>query len=382
MSPGPLLLRLVPRDAGPARIPGLPLEVRRRAVVHDAPVERPAPRPAVVVAHARRVVLRRVLDPVRAAWTGSRPRRIAARVDPVPGGGRAVVLQLGERVEPLPGRQVEAVDLLGELVELGLRRILVLHGQRHQRLGELAPVLLVELLHALEHLGQDPVVVPGLAVGGNHGVLPLHPSAAVDEGPVLLDPVGRRDHEDLGPDRLRVRSRPPPELGARRRQRVHDDEPLELAERLHDLVGVGPDAGGGHPREDDALHLALQRLVVDRDPGGVRRGLGHELERVLVLRRRRVAIPALEEADHEVPVVRAEEVPRVGVELLGRALLHVVVQVLLAGRGDAQVPGQDLPRDRVVGVALDVGVAALGVHAAARPPHVAEQAAGAGRRSG
>ena len=102
-------------------------------------------------------------------------------------------------------------------------------------------------------------------------------------------------------------------------------------------------------------------------------GLGRKSNAYSFFVGRRVAVPGLEQADHELPVVRAEEVPGIGVELLGRALRDVVVEVLLARRRDAQVAGQDLPRDGVVGVALDVGVAALGVHAAARPPHVAQQ---------
>ena len=61
------------------------------------------------------------------------------------------------------------------------------------------------------------------------------------------------------------------------------------------------------------------------------------------------------------------------IRFLRRAGGHVVVAVLLAGRRNLQVAGQDLPGDGVVGVALDVGVPALRVHATPRPAHVPEQ---------
>src|SRR5207247_10815354 len=63
--------------------------------------------------------------------------------------------------------------------------------------------------------------------------------------------------------------------------------------------------------------------------------------------------PAFERADHELAVVGAEEVPRVLVGFLRRALGDVVRDRLLPRRGDLQVAGQDLPRDRVISVALD-----------------------------
>ena len=364
--------RAVPLDAGALRVPWLAVEVGRRAVVHDAAVERPAPGPLRIEAHARRVVLLRVGDAVpplaEVPILG-----VAAGVDPVPGGRRAIGLEVREGRHLLPGRQVLAVNLLRDLVELGLLRILVVERERHDRLGELSVLLLVERLHAVVDVGQRPVVVARLALRRYDLLLPLHPPAAVHERAVLLDPVRARNHEDFGLNGLRIRARPAPELRAGRRQRVHHREPLEVAERRHHLVGVGTDAGRRHTRQDDAFHLLLERLVVDRDPRRVRGRLRDEVERVLVLVRRRVAVPGLEETDHELPIVRAEEVPRVRVELLGCALGDVVVEVLLARRRDAQVAGQDLPRDRVVGIALDVGVTALGVHAAARPPHVAEQ---------
>src|SRR5207245_11680187 len=117
------------------------------------------------------------------------------------------------------------------------------------------------------------------------------------------------------------------------------------------------DTGRGHTAEDDPLHLPLERLVKDRHPRRVRGRLREEVEREVVARRRDAAVPALQQAHREIAVVGPEEVPRVGVALYSRARGYVVVETLLAGRGDPQVSGKDVPGDRVVGVPLDVRVA-------------------------
>src|SRR4029079_14785140 len=106
----PLLLRGVPLDAGACRIPRLAVEVRGGPVVHDASVERPAPGPAGVEAHAGGIVLSRILDPV-SPLRQIAGLRVGPGVDPVAGGRRPIVLQLAEGVEALTGGQVVAVDL-------------------------------------------------------------------------------------------------------------------------------------------------------------------------------------------------------------------------------------------------------------------------------
>ena len=185
--------------------------------------------------------------------------------------------------------------------------------------------------------------------------------------------MGGRHHEHLGFHRTRVDAGRVPEFGAGGGQRIHHDQPLEVAQRLHHAVGIGADAGGGHPAQDQALHLSLERLVVDRHPGCVLRRLGNEIEGELVRLGGCIAIPALEQADHEVLVVDAEKVPGAGVAALGGAGLDIVIEVLLSRCRNAQIARQDLPGDGMVGIALDVGVAALGIHPAARAPDVPQQ---------
>ena len=335
-------LAAVPRDARAGRVPRLAVEVGRRPVVHDAPVERPAPSPVGIKVHAGRVVRLGVLDPVPPLHEIARIE-VAAGVDPVAGGRGAVVLEQRKRGHLLAGRQVLAVDLLGDLVELRFQGVLVVEGDGLDRVGELAALGLVELLHALEDVGQDPVVVARLTLRWQHLLLPLRPAPAVDEGAVLLDPVGRGDHEDLCLHLARIDAGRAPELRAGRRQGVHHHQPLQVAERVAHLVAVRPDAGGGHAGQDQALHLSLERLVVDGHPGRVAGRLGDEVESELVVLLRRVPIPGLERADHEVAVVGAEEVPRVLVRLLGCACGHVVGDRLLPRGGDLQIAGKDLP---------------------------------------
>ena len=169
----PLLLGGIPFDAGPSCVPGTPVQVRRCPVVEDPPVQRPGPGPGWIEPHARRVILCRVLDAV-AALHQVACIRIAAGVDPVAGGRAAVALEEGEARHLLAGGEVGAVDLLRDLVQGGLSRLGVTrYGQRHDRIRELAALLLVELLHPVEEIGQDPVVVAGVALGRDDLVLPL-----------------------------------------------------------------------------------------------------------------------------------------------------------------------------------------------------------------
>ncbi len=215
-------LRAVPADARPLGIPRRAVEVGGGAVVQDTTVQGPAPRPVGVEAHPGGVVGRGVLDSAPPLHQVSGVR-IRACVDPVPGGRRAVVLQVCERRHLLSGGQVLAVDLLGDLVQVRLERVFVAQGHRIDRVRELAALLLVEVFHPAEEVGQDPVVVPRVALRWNHLVLPLRPPAAVRERSVLFDPVGGREHEHLCLDLARVDTGRVPELGARRRQRVHHD---------------------------------------------------------------------------------------------------------------------------------------------------------------
>ena len=173
-------LAAVPGDSRPRRVPRLAVEIGRGPVVHDPPVERPAPGPLREEAHAGWVVGLQVLDSVSAlhevAILG-----VAAGVDPIAAGRRAVVFEHREGGHLLARRQILAVDLLRDLVELGLGRVLVVKSQRHERVRELAALGLVQLLHPLEDVREYPVVMARLSLWRQHLVLPLRPAPAVDK---------------------------------------------------------------------------------------------------------------------------------------------------------------------------------------------------------
>src|SRR5439155_19737340 len=96
----PLLVGHVPRDAGTRRIPRLAFGIGGGSVVHDAAVEGPAPRPPVIETHAGGVVLLRILD-ARAALAQVAGFGLRAGIDPLAGGGGAVLLPLPEAIAPL-----------------------------------------------------------------------------------------------------------------------------------------------------------------------------------------------------------------------------------------------------------------------------------------
>ena len=124
-----------------------------------------------------------------------------------------------------------------------------------------------------------------------------------------------------------------------------------------------------------ARRAAAVHVVADVHPGVVAVDLGQPAVAEVVLLRRRLAPGGLQERDHELRVVRpvVHRGPRLLVERRGRVRLEVLLQGLLGGRRRLQVPGQDVEGPGGVGRALDVGVAAEGVDAAARPADVAEQ---------
>ena len=184
-------LASVPHYAGPLRIPRLPLRVGRCAVVEDAPVERPAPRPVGIEPHPRRIVLLRVLD-AHPAFREVALRSVTSDVDPTTRRRRAVVGQLREGHHLLAGLEVLTVDFFRDFVERRLDGIPVVHLQFQNRVRELAAALLIQRLHPMVQFGDHPVIVHRAADRRDDLILPLHPAAAVDERAILLDPMRRR----------------------------------------------------------------------------------------------------------------------------------------------------------------------------------------------
>ena len=111
---------------------------------------------------------------------------------------------------------------------------------------------------------------------------------------------------------------------------------------------VGPAAGGVLAEEEVALHLALGHAIEVRQLRVVAVDPRQPGEAEVVLRRRGVAVPGLEQADDEL----AEVGPVAGGQPL---VLDVGVErlVLLVGGRLRQVAGQHVVQGREVGRALD-----------------------------
>ena len=217
------------------------------------------------------------------------------------------------------------------------------------------------------------MIVHRLALRRHDGVFPLHPAAAVHERAVLLNPVRHRKLEDFGWYARGFDAGPVPKLRTRRRERIHHDEPLEIRKRLQHLIAVGADARRGHPREHHAFHSAAQRFVVDREPRRVPARLGKIRVREIVGGGRAIAVPRAQHAHQELFVIGSEEIPGARIELLGGVFLNVTIDRFVAGHRNGEIAGENIPRNRIIRVALNVCMPAFGVHAAAGPPHVAEE---------
>ena len=233
----------VPPQQLAARIPGVAVHVGRRAIVENAAVDRPGPRPFGV--DAGRVGIAGV-----AAGHVVAGLVVAAGIDPAAACRLAVVAQGGEaddllalgehdlarvvRIGDVLGRV--AVDFLGQLVGRRIAGILVAPVQIEDRLGKRAALLLIERLEAQVELRHDPGIVLGFAGRRAAGPVPLQPAAGIGERarrPRRSRCVGSSNH--LGLDLRRVDvvvlAVVLPEPRRLRLQRIHDDEELELGER-------------------------------------------------------------------------------------------------------------------------------------------------------
>ena len=211
----------------PARVPshGRPSASAEARLYSTRRVGRPAERPVVVHAEAARV-RRPAAGHLVARF------RVAAGVDPVARGGRTVVGQLAERRQQPPAHEVAAVDFFRQLDGGRQARDQVVPGQVLDRLVVRAALLLVQLLHAPEQLGQDPRIRLDADRRIDHLLLPLRPAAAVGERSVALDPVAARQVQHLGVNLGGVHPGRLPELGGVEHERVDYDLPLQLRHGL------------------------------------------------------------------------------------------------------------------------------------------------------
>ena len=261
--------------------------------------------------------------------------------------------------------------------------------QLHHGLGEDAAFLLVELLHLEVNESGHLDLVSRFAVGTNRAMEPLDPAAGVRLRAIPLEGARRGEEEDLGLHILRVDSWVADLLPDRCRLalvEVVDDQEVELPHRLPLEPGVGASDRGILSHQPEPPHQAAVHLVEDRDVivavlDLLLRRVGLQLRHIVIGEAvpwaRVVAPPGFPHAGGEgrrvLPVVQRSRTVVRRLDLRRSDRPQVLVPALLVRLRHRQIAGEDVVEHRVVGCALYVGVAAQGVHAAARFADVPQQ---------
>ena len=183
---------------------------------------------------------------------------------------------------------------------------------------------------------------------------------------------GRRKYSVL--NRFGVDPGPAPVVRGFGMVQLGDHHPVQFVHGGPGLVGVGQGVHRVEAENETAAHLAPEHAVEKVHVGVIHAlgGLGNQAVTKVVVRRGLFPIPALQQADQVLGLV----LPPVGAlgVLAGRGVgLVVIGNGLPLVDGHAQVTGQDMVEQGMVGGALDIGLAAQGVHAAAGNAHVAQQ---------
>ncbi|MCY1174219.1 hypothetical protein D9M73_144130 [compost metagenome] len=164
-----------------------------------------------------------------------------------------------------------------------------------------------------------------------------------------------------------------PELRGLGGQRIHHHQPFQLGQRCHHPVLVGQCGNGVEALAHVAVDLALPHQVEHLEDvvlGNVQ--FRQVVVGPVVLGRGVGAVPGFHQADVELAVVLpVGQLPRT--HRLARPLVDVGRVVLLGIPRQGQVARQQVGKQAEVGQALDIGVPAQGVHAAAGHADVAQQ---------
>ena len=373
-------LAVLPGDDRLVGLVGLAVGIDRGPVVQDAAVDRPGPGPARIKPDGGLHGRLGLVPPGGHVLVG-----VGAAIHPGARTGGAVGLQQGEarhgvagferlvRVADLEGlfRQEGAVDALGHLV--GIEGVVGGHVpvQVLDRIGEGAAFLGVQGPDLFVELVDDVAVGLGVAGRGLGGVAPLHPAARVGDRAFLFKGDGARQEEDLGLDLFGVHTRAFPEGARLGFEDVDRDHPVELGHGLTGFVGVGGAGGRILAPGEKALESPAEHDVEQRQPGVIlaRFELGQVVVgRIQVL----LGIHGFEETGHVFwPVAPPVDALRILGD--GGVLVVELLECRHGRRRGRDVAGQNVEQQALVRGALDVGLAAKRVDAAAGHTHVAQK---------
>ena len=251
-------------DHGMLLVPWLALGVNGRAVIDDAPVDRPAPCPLRIKPDVTRIETHAPGGHVARLGVGG-------AVQPVAGGGTPIGLELAETGQKLSGVQIVPVDLLGHSVHIRLRAGAVVPCHIGYCTGMRTAHTLVAGPDRLEEPVQYPQVGLSLSRRMDSGVPPLAPATRVGDAAFLLHRGSRRQQEDLGLYGLRVHVRAVigvasvPEVGRLRAPEIHAYEPVQLLQGIAFLQNVGPANRWVLAHADQTLDIAVVHSLKERD---------------------------------------------------------------------------------------------------------------------
>ena len=244
------------------------------------------------------------------------------------------------------------------------------------RLRRRATLFGIHLTQASEDTGENFTIGDGDPRGVRAFPVPLQPAAGVDDRPILFGEAGGGQTEHFGLDFRRIDivrlTMVLPEGGRFGIERVDSHEELQLRQGSDDLVFVRERGDRVKALANIAIHFALIHHLEVLQNVVALIPLRQPVIAPAVFRGGFVAEEGFHHGDEELRIV-APVVDLVFQQRLRRVSRQVGLQVGLFFVRQRHVAWQAGGEQAEVGQALDIGVAAQGVDAAARHPHVAEQ---------
>ncbi len=222
------------------------------------------------------------------------------------------------------------------------------------------------------------MIQPAVSRHGQGGTFPLQPTRRVCEGTVLFSKARARQtvHGRLnllhfiGGDPGR-----PPKFACFVGIDFADDQPVRFLQGIDVFLRIRTDGHAVHAKGEHAFDDAVVHIVPELHPRVVAVYLGQIVERPVVLFCGGVSVHSLEEAHGEFRRV-TPVVERVPLRRLGRLRsdsLQPACKISVRRDWHFQITGKVVENSGHVRCALNVGMAAQSIHAAACPANVAHQ---------